>query len=69
MEELLNKILDELKNISEIESQGPDGDVLFKKLDILSSGINNLNTKIEIISNRVESLEVDITRIAENTDN
>lgn len=69
MEELLIKILNELKNISEIESQGPDGDVLFKKLDLIASSINTLNTKIESINNRVESMELDITRIAENTDN
>lgn len=69
MEELLTKILDELKNISEIESGGPDGDVLFNKLDIIALGISNLNSKIDSVNSRVESLEADITRIAENTDN
>lgn len=69
MEELLTKILEELKNISEIESGGPDGDVLFNKLDIIALGISNLNSKIDSVNSRVESLEADITRIAENTDN
>ena len=69
MEELLKAILDELKNISELQSQGPDGDVLFGKFDSIISEIRHINTTVGNINNRIESLEIDITKIADNTEN
>lgn len=69
MEKLLEDILEELKNISELESQGPDGDVLFEKLDAIINEMGQISSTLEKIDNRVETLEYDISRIAENTDN